>query len=305
MAYSYGTDSVTLRSILKDVIVEFSIPFELRRPDYETRPTIEGWDSARSHRYMEALMCEVQVNAPEFEDCRVQAIHWGGGVATMANAQDVARVMRFVCDHYTLAENAPITLRGSISGISGASMPFYRRAGITRFDLEMMSLYPVGYERVNNQDSLGDFPVICDYFLHSAAQNNTGVVLLYGYEKAEPRNLRRSVVELTRSKVVHLILQRAQGPFAMNDATAEEQLAEIRPLLEDAGFVEYLPNRWAKPGCEDTFAQMKASGSEIIGFGLGATTVLDGAVTTTTDNLELYCENSGNFAAITTAVSQA
>ena len=91
----------------------------------------------------------------------------------------------------------------------------------------------------------------------------------------------------------------------MNDATAEEQLAEIRPLLEDAGFVEYLPNRWAKPGCEDTFAQMKASGSEIIGFGLGATTVLDGAVTTTTDNLEFYCENSGNFAAITTAVSQA
>lgn len=302
MAYSYGTDSVTLRSILKDVIVEFLIPFELRRPDYETRCTIEGWDSARSHRYMNALMREVQANAPEFTDCRVQAIHWGGGVATMVNAQDLARVMRFVRDHYTVAEGSPVTLRGSISGISGASMPFYRRAGITRFDLEMMSLYPVGYERVNNQDSLGDFPVICDYFLHSAAQNNTGVVLLYGYEKAEPRNLRRSVVELTRSKVVHLILQRAQGPFAVDDATAKEQLAEIRPLLEEAGFVEYVPDRWAKSGCEDKFAQLKAAGNETIGFGLGATTLLDGVSTTTTDDLDLYCENSYNFAAITKSV---
>lgn len=290
---------------MKDVIAELVVPFELRRPDFETRPTIEGWDSARTHRYMEALLREVQANAPEFTDCQIQAVHWGGGVATMANAQDLARVMRCVNDNYTLAEGAPITLRGSISGISGASMPFYRRAGITRFDLEMMSLFPVGFERVNNQDSLGDFEVICDYFLHSAAKNNTGVVLLYGYEKAEPRNFRRSVNELVYSKVVHLILQRAQGPFAVNDAIAEEQVAEIRPMLEQAGFVEYLPDRWAKPGFEDTFAQLEAAGCERIGFGLGATTILDGAATTTTDDLDLYCENSHNFAAITKAVSQA
>lgn len=289
---------------MKDVIVELIVPFELRRPDYMTRPTIEGWDSARAHRYMEALLAEVQANASEFTDCQIQALHWGGGVVTMANAQDLARIMRFVRDNYTFAENAPITLRGSISGISGASMPFYTRAGITRFDLEMMSLFPVGFEKVNNQDSLGDFPVICDYFLHSAQRQNTGVVLLYGYEKADPRNLRRSVIELTRSKVVHLILQRAQGVCAVNDGAAEAQLAEIRPLLEDAGFVEYLPDRWAKPDFEDTFAQLQAAGCEKLGFGLGATTVMDGCTSTTTDDFEVYCANSANFAAITKSVER-
>ena len=73
-------------------------------------------------------------------------------------------------------------------------------------------------------------------------------------------------------------------------------------LLEEAGFHEYLPRRCARPGEEDRFATQEAAGTACIGFGLGAKTRLDGAVSTTTDDLALYCAASADYAAITADV---
>ncbi len=162
---------------MQDVLMSINVPFCVKQCDYCPRTVVEGWDAKRLHAYMEAVKNEVEANASEFQDCRVTAVHWGGGLASMANAQDVSDIMGIVRSRFHVAEDAPVTMRAAIANISGASMPFFKRAGVTRFDFEMMSLFPLGYSYVNKRDSLGDLPVVCDHFLRSYANRNLVIVL--------------------------------------------------------------------------------------------------------------------------------
>lgn len=69
----------------------------------------------------------------------------------------------------------------------------------------------------------------------------------------------------------------------LDDAAAEAQLAEADERLTAVGFVQYLPRRWAKPGCEDKFWQGAADGME----------------TTNTGDLSVYLAHSADYEQIT------
>ena len=72
-----------------------------------------------------------------------------------------------------------------------------------------------------------------------------------------------------------------------------------KQLLTEAGFVQYLPGRWAKPGCEDKFWQGAANGMDVLAFGLSAYTRLDGMITTNTSDLNTYLAHSADYEQIT------
>ena len=88
-----------------------------------------------------------------------------------------------------------------------------------------------------------------------------GFILLYGKKNVSRYGFRHSVLEATRRPVCHVILQRCAG---------RDMLAEVDELLTAVGFVQYLPRRWAKPGCEDKFWQGAAAGMDVLAFGLCA-----------------------------------
>lgn len=283
----------------RELIVKCTIPFCVKRCAYCTRAPIEGWDTRRMHAYMGALQREIAANAAEFADCTVTAIHLGGGLASMANAQDVSDTVQLLRTKYDVAEDASVTIRSAIANISGASMPFFKRAGITRFDFEMMSLSPVGYAEVNRRDALSDFPVVCDYFLHSHANDSLGIVLLAGHAKAGADNFRRSIIEFTRSDASHLIIQRCGGSDALPDSTIDSQIEDARDLLQEAGFPEYASLRFARPGKEDSFTLKRRGGCDQLSFGLGARSRIEGVETRNTADLASYCAHAHDFALIT------
>ena len=68
---------------------------------------------------------------------------------------------------------------------------------------------------------------------------------------------------------------------------------------DSMGFVQYLPRRWAKPGCEDKFWQGAANGMDVLAFGLSAYTRLDGMITTNTSDLNTYLAHSADYEQIT------
>ena len=160
----------------RDAIVQVSVPFCVDDRALRREGMILGWDSARMARYADALVAEIEANAGQFDDCLVRAVQLGGGVASNAGA-DIARIVRAVRQVCDVAEDAPVAMRSSIANVSGATMPFFRRAGVTRFDFEMLSLNPVDFVRLNRVDNLNDLPIICDHFLHSYANGAGGRAL--------------------------------------------------------------------------------------------------------------------------------
>ncbi len=306
---------------MQDVVMQLNVPLCLRREKWDGRPLVEGWNSARAHEYLVALQRELTANAEEFSDCRIVAVRWGGGLASMANAQDVSDTMRLVRERYATADDAPVTLEASISNISGASMPFFKRAGITRFDFEMMQLAPMAFSRVNRTDHLGDLNLVADYFLKAYATDLLGMVLLYGYGAADRRAFRQSITAFLCGNASHLRLVRAAGPDALGERGAATQLAAAVERLEDAGFHQYVPLHFARLDKEDRFALLTGGrysdggligagkgGSKlpvpVLAFGLRAETVIDGVVARNTGDFGRYCACAGDFAAITESVTQ-
>jgi oxygen-independent coproporphyrinogen-3 oxidase len=252
---------------------------------------------------MEALQRELTANAVQFDDCQIEAVHWGGGTASMVNAGDLCDAMRLICKRYHLTDDVSITLRAAIANFSGASMPLFKRVGIQRFDLEMLSLDSSSYSAVNHTDALGDFPVICNSFLHAAQNNSLGLVLIYGHSDVPQTSFRRSLLAATYANAAHVSLQRSEGDTAVGDEAAAEQIEDARSLLGDGGMAEYLPGRFARCGCEDRFLTGLAAGQELIGFGLGARTRFDGALSSNTLHLPTYLEHSADFSQITASAT--
>jgi oxygen-independent coproporphyrinogen-3 oxidase len=287
---------------MRRVSLKLNVPFCLRSCSFCTRQVLTGWDSARTHAYMEALRAELLVNAEQFADCAIEAVRFGGGSASMAGGEDVSDTMRLIRNSYRMADDAQITMRAAICNFSGASMPMFKRAGIQRFDLEMLSLDPLSFHALNKTDALGDFPVVCDYFLRSYANDSLGVVLIYGHSRMERVSFRRSVLAVVNSHAVHLQLQCCEGTEYAGDAEASDQLGDAEELLTKAGFVEYVPRHFARPGQEDVYFINRDKRGELLGFGLGAQTILDGIISTNTLDFETYLMYSGDYTQITASV---
>lgn len=289
----------------RDAIVRVRIPFCVRDDAFRRGGMILGWDSARMARYADALVAEIEANARQFDDCRVRAVRLGGGVASNAGA-DVARIVRAVRQACDVAEDAPVTMRSSIANISGATMPFFRRAGVTRFDFEMLSLNPVDFARLNRVDALGDLPIVCDHFLHSYANDSLGLVLAFGHRAREGEdvalNVRRTALAAARSHATHVELAQVASELVASPEEVARQLDGMRDALAGRGFVEYLPLRFAREGKRDRLALLEEAGAPCIGFGLGAVTRIDGVESANTQDLERYCAASGDFSAITAKV---
>ena len=286
----------------RDAIVKVSVPFCVVDDTLRREGMIRGWDSARMSRYVDALVAEMEANARQFDDCRVRAVRLGCGVASNAGA-DIARIMRALRRACDVADDASVTMRSSIANVSGATMPFFRRAGVTRFDFEMLSLNPVDFAQLNHVDNLNDLPIICDHFLHSYANDTLGFVLAFGQTaplgEDGALNVRRTALAAARSHAAHVELVRVADALVAPPDEVARQVDEMRDVFADEGFAEYAPLRFARGGGVDRFARMAETGVPQIGFGLGALTRLDGAESVNTRDLDRYCAASADFSAIT------
>ncbi len=287
----------------RPVVIVLSTPFTLRCGIGRCESN-DDWDTPRISRYMGALSKEIEANASQFEDCEIRAIRFGTGVATLAQGLDFERVIHAIRANYSVADNAPLSTTASISDISGASMPLFKRAGVTRFDFEMMSLDSFDFPRVNKRDSLYDYPLICDRFLHSYRTNNLGLVLAYGLpENSAP--FRRSILAAARGRTCHIQLRFWNAQEKECKEESEEQLFMAREILAKYGFEEYASLCFARENLADPcIVAMENLEDEILGFGVGAMTRFDGVESVNTGDYETYMEFSYDFARITERVNQ-
>lgn len=295
------------------LIVKLNLPFGVERRGKPEREQVLGWDSQKSMSYLQALGREIVSNAGQFDDCEAMAVRLGGGIATNTPGQALAEVFAALKRTVHIPDGISITARAAIHNVSGASMPWLRRIGVTRFDFEIMSLDSSDFERLNRCENLSVLPYVVDSFLHAQTRNNLGYILAYGFDAPNTASFRRSIIEFTRCPARHLILERWQGwsdpqaPAKVGKASADleaQQLGEAREVLAEAGYVEYVPLAFARPGDEDPYLQLHARKADELQFGLGAHTRFGGALSTNTSDWDLYLAHSNDFSQITTSVEK-
>jgi oxygen-independent coproporphyrinogen-3 oxidase len=263
---------------------------------------IPGWNSRRQHAYMQAVIAEISSNAQEFSDVQIMAVRLDGGLASCVG-EDIANVMKCIRQSFTVIDAAPVTMRTGLGNISGANMTWFKRAGITRYDLEMMSLTEHDFYLLNKNDSIKDYQVAIDYILRSYANENLGLYLAWGLAaKSAARtvqNFRNSVLAVVRSHAVHLVLLPYAGGSGATDEQRMIMLSQARELLTEGDFNEYLPLHFARPGHEDRYFKAHFAGVRELAFGLAAQTRVDGAISANTSDFGRYLSNSSDYSRIT------
>ncbi len=195
-------------------VMDIRVPFSTKRQPWTGRLQVNGWDSTLNCAYARALIAELEANAGEFGDVEIQAVRFGGGHASRLGGEALWGVVCTVRARYNLAPGAPVTMRCALGDISGASMPYFKRAGVTRFDLEVLSLSTTAYAAVNPEGSLEFYPLVCNSFLHSPRNDSLGLVLLAGSPAASDIEVRRSFLDAPHYHTAHVIVEHYEGPGA-------------------------------------------------------------------------------------------
>ena len=73
-------------------------------------------------------------------------------------------------------------------------------------------------------------------------------------------------------------------------------------LLKENGYLRYAAGRFCLPHCASRFVLERMNGAEYIGLGLGTSTLLDGYLTRSTNNLNIYLSCAGDFEKTTAEV---
>ena len=179
-----GETAAGPRRAPRRVVVELRLPF-----------AVSGVADARAHRGLGRQARGGLPGGPAPRDRRERvgisrtAVAWparvalGGGIATNAPAEELWPTCTHAAGRASRSRRArPRAAGGAICNVSGASMPFLRRAGVTRFDFELLALDSADFARLNHADALQDFNYVVDSFLRAYSNKTLGIVLAYGFD---------------------------------------------------------------------------------------------------------------------------
>ena len=116
----------------------FHIPFCVRKCfycDFLSAPADEG----TIKRYMEALLAETAGSALSYAKYTVSSIFIGGGTPSVAPVFCIEDMLGTVKEHYSLAQDAEITMEVNPGTVSEKALSRYREAGVNRLSIGLQS----------------------------------------------------------------------------------------------------------------------------------------------------------------------
>ena len=249
---------------------------------------------------MKALELEIKACAGEYSDYAIKAVKISGGMGTLIDGRDLERLFRLLRDSFVFSQPY-ITLTVSPFGISGDRTTSYRRIGVSLYDLEFITLNDedcMRYGFVDPTDALAyTLPM-----LHALEENNTGAIVLIGEKEMRPVSLKKTLRSLALAPISHITLQACVGALAGSNTQLQDNLKTARAVLCEYNFSEYLPMHFSRNSVEDMTARMKDESCDILAFGLGAESRIDGVISRVTNDLDRYLQYSGDFQSIVETV---
>ncbi len=122
----------------KELELYFHIPFCVRKCLYCDFLSAYGDEDTKA-AYMEALLAETAGSAVSYGRRRITSVFIGGGTPSAVPVRYMERLMEAVRKHYSLTEDAEVTMEVNPGTVSGEALRRCRRAGINRLSIGLQS----------------------------------------------------------------------------------------------------------------------------------------------------------------------
>jgi len=90
--------------------------------------------------YTKAILADLEFEAGQLKDRRIQSIFFGGGTPSLFSGQAIRSILETVDKHYQLADDIEITLEANPGTVEANNFAAYRDAGVNRLSLGLQSL---------------------------------------------------------------------------------------------------------------------------------------------------------------------
>lgn len=283
---------------MRDLEVYLHIPFCVRKCaycDFLSAPA--GRDVQRA--YAGALQREIRGFAGRAarEYC-VTTVFFGGGTPSILPASDIAAFMDVMREGFVFAPDAEVTIECNPGTADREKLRVYRDAGINRLSLGLQSANDKELAMLGRIHTWADFLRTYEDARAAGFDNINADLMsaLPGQTAASWERTLRNVLALAPEHIsaYSLIIEegtpfyekyheddeiRTDGgvPRFLPSEDAERRMYEMtEELLGEAGLRRYEISNYARPGCECRHNTGYWRGTEYMGFGLGASSLIAG-----------------------------
>lgn len=236
--------------------------------------------------YVNLLVREIKKQSVCYGDHRVVSIFLGGGTPSLLPAEETGRILSCVRECFFLELDAEVTLECNPGTATADKLKYYITCGINRLSIGLQSAKDEELARIGRIHSYGCF--LETYRLaREAGFHNINVDLMAGLPGQDAASYEETLERVVSLEPEHisaysLILEEGT-PLYVNQSAyrfpTEEEEREMYGLtgrrLGEAGFHRYEISNYAKTGRECRHNRVYWQRGDYVGFGLGASSMVD------------------------------
>lgn len=280
------------------------IPFCARKCDYCDFVSFVT-DSDTRKRYFDMLIKEIEFKAESTGKFPVDSVFFGGGTPSMADKQDIARVLETIRKHYKFTDEPEITIEMNPNSASGDKLRAYKAMGINRVSIGLQSADDNELKALSRLHNYEEFLKTYDQ-ARRAGFDNINVDLMSAIPGQTVASFERTLSRVISLNPEHisaysLILEEGtpfyeryfDGQGLPDEDTDREMYKLAGTLLQKAGYNRYEISNYSKPGFECRHNTGYWRRVPYTGFGLSAASLYDEIRYAKHSNLKAYLE--GDF----------
>jgi putative oxygen-independent coproporphyrinogen III oxidase len=264
------------------------IPFCLTRCGYCDFNTYAGLDHLAG-RYVEALLVEAEMSAPQWDRTEFISIFLGGGTPTTLPAEAIDMLLATFRKLFDVSPLAEVTSEANPDTVDEPYLSSLRATGVDRLSIGVQSFDSAvleALERIHGPESAR----AAYGAARAAGFDNVNVDLIYGANGETLESWERTLDEaitlnpehlscyaLTIEPATPLGRKVAAGVVPAPDPDLQADMYALAcELLATAGYEHYEVSNWAKPGLRCTHNLGYWEGRPYLGLGAGAHSYRDG-----------------------------
>lgn len=234
------------------------------------------------HEMADALISECMIRKEEISE-PIETIYFGGGTPSLLSTEKIERVLDTIRHHYTLANNAEITLEANPDDITKEKANAWRKIGINRFSIGIQSFDEKNLIWMNRAHD-AEQSKACIEIIREAGFENFSIDLIYGTPGQSLHSWKEDIELAITKKIPHLSCY----ALTIEEGTALHHMIEhgkretvntdvqsqcFQSLIEKtstAGYHHYEISNLALPGFESRHNSAYWEGRPYLGFGPSA-----------------------------------
>ncbi|MBD5485124.1 MAG: radical SAM family heme chaperone HemW [Lachnospiraceae bacterium] len=249
--------------------------------------------------YVNLLCREITQSAEVYKKYRAISIFLGGGTPSLLSADQISRIMEAVSAHYQVAENAEITMEMNPGTIGSGEAEQYITYGINRVSIGLQSADDEELRRIGRIHDYASFLKTYD-LVRGAGFRNVNIDIMAALPGQDTASYERTLRKVTALAPEHisaysLILEEGtplyerQSEYSFPTEEEDQEMDRLtRQYLDFCGYHRYEISNYAKDGYECRHNKVYWQRGDYVGFGLGASSMVQNVRWSNPDTMESY-----------------